>query len=408
MAVAPRSACGSGECRHRTVIQATLIFLLGFLAAGFLAVLVAPSIWRRAVALTRRRIEAALPLSMAEIRADKDAVRAEYAMAMRKLEMTVKSLREEIAARSLDVDRARDETRRVRHALEEKEAARAELERRERELRAGLRQREDEAARLMDGLAERDRLLEERAAELERLGAMYDEASFNASNRQIELVAQEANVDRLTQELSALREEHRQANASLREANAAARELEQAVRAEKRKVVVLERKVEKLTVSLSDREEKLDRRERDLARLRERLKQASESGQELAARLSAGEDRQARLSQELAVQARENKALRAVQDRKWGTAVAARGEGEGGGEGGADRIESALLRERINDLAAEVVSLTARLEGPDSEIHKALAAGPAAGGGAKGGPGGASLAERIRALQKAAGTKPAG
>lgn len=404
MAAAPASARGSGEGGHRAVIQATLIFLLGFLGAGFLAVLVAPSIWRRAVKLTRRRIEAALPLSMAEIRADKDAARAQYAMATRKLEVTVETLKEEIAAQSLEVDRAREETRRTLHALDEKEAARAELERRERELRAELRQAQEEAARLSEALAGRDRALEERAAELEKLGAMYDEASFNASERQIELVAREADVERLTGELSTLREEHRQADARLREAGAQIRELEQAVRGEKRRVVVLERNAGKLTAALSDREEKLDRRERDLDRLREKLKEASESGRKLAARLSAAQDRQARLEQDLAVQARESKALRAVQDRKWGGPAAA--GSDGGGEGGADRVETALLRERINDLAAEVVSLTARLEGPDSPIHKALAAD--AGDAGTGAAGGVSLAERIRALQKAAGAKTAG
>ncbi len=42
---------------------------------------------------------------------------------------------------------------------------------------------------------------------------------------------------------------------------------------------------------------------------------------------------------------------------------------------GDERRGNALLREQINDLAAEVVSLTATLEGPDSPINKALAAG---------------------------------
>lgn len=47
-----------------------------------------------------------------------------------------------------------------------------------------------------------------------------------------------------------------------------------------------------------------------------------------------------------------------------------------------------------------MVSLTARLEGPDSEIDRLLAAAPAAGGTGDGAP---SLAERIRTLQKATG-----
>ena len=373
------------------MIQATLIFILGFLSAVFLAVLVAPAIWRRAVALTRRRIEAALPLTMNEIRADKDAVRAEYAMATRKLEVTVRSLREQIAAQSVEVDRVRDDERRIMRERDEKAEEIAALRRQEADLRAALQKGEEEIARLAGLIAERDRLIGERDREIEKLGAMYDEASFNASSRQIDLVAQESKIEKLEEEASALREQYEEAQAELRQMTAQAAELDQSVRAEKRRIVALERKLEKLTATLSDREEKLERRERDLERLRAKLGQASDSGRETAAKLAAEQDRAVRLREELAVQARELKAMRAVQEKKLQAA---------NGEGGGDAIESALLRERINDLAAEVVSLTARLEGPDSEIDRLLAAAPAAGGTGDGAP---SLAERIRTLQKATG-----
>jgi hypothetical protein len=43
----------------------------------------------------------------------------------------------------------------------------------------------------------------------------------------------------------------------------------------------------------------------------------------------------------------------------------------------SERVENALLRERINDIAAEVARLTAALEGPGSPIDAMLAtAGP--------------------------------
>ncbi len=38
----------------------------------------------------------------------------------------------------------------------------------------------------------------------------------------------------------------------------------------------------------------------------------------------------------------------------------------------AERVENALLRERINDVAAEVARLTATLEGPGSPIESML------------------------------------
>ena len=80
----------------------------------------------------------------------------------------------------------------------------------------------------------------------------------------------------------------------------------------------------------------------------------------------------------------------------------------------AERVENALLRERINDVAAEVARLTATLEGPGSPIELLLAeASSAARGGAnKGGETAAeggdngenknTLADRIRALQTTA------
>ena len=75
-----------------------------------------------------------------------------------------------------------------------------------------------------------------------------------------------------------------------------------------------------------------------------------------------------------------------------------------------ERMENALLRERINDIAAEVAKLAMQLEGPNSPIESILAAEPdipakaprpANGATANGGTseGGGTLAERIRALQ---------
>ena len=90
------------------MVQSVLFFALGFLCAGFLALIVAPAVWQRAVALTRRRIEASIPLTQAEIQADKDRVRAEYAMATRRLEMNVKALREKAAEQLVEINRGRE------------------------------------------------------------------------------------------------------------------------------------------------------------------------------------------------------------------------------------------------------------------------------------------------------------
>lgn len=95
------------------MIQPILFFILGFLCATFLAVTAMPAIWRRALRLTRLRVEAALPLSLAEIQADKDRIRAQYAMAARRLEMTVKALRTRAAEQAIEIERVQQELKRA-------------------------------------------------------------------------------------------------------------------------------------------------------------------------------------------------------------------------------------------------------------------------------------------------------
>jgi hypothetical protein len=85
-----------------------------------------------------------------------------------------------------------------------------------------------------------------------------------------------------------------------------------------------------------------------------------------------------------------------------------------------ERMENAVLRERINDVAAEVARLTAALEGPGSPIETIVAeASPspataaANGSGDKavpsiapnGGESKGTLADRIRALQSRASAR---
>ena len=62
-----------------------MFFALGVLVTGLLAVAVMPAIWRRALRLTRSRVEAGVPLSRAEINADKDKLRASFAASNRRL-----------------------------------------------------------------------------------------------------------------------------------------------------------------------------------------------------------------------------------------------------------------------------------------------------------------------------------
>lgn len=69
------------------MIEYAMFAALGFLVASMLAVLFAGPFWNRAARLTRKRLEATMPMSLADIQADKDQLRAQYAVELRRLEM---------------------------------------------------------------------------------------------------------------------------------------------------------------------------------------------------------------------------------------------------------------------------------------------------------------------------------
>ena len=82
-----------------------MIFALGFLLAGLLALAIAPAFWRRALRLSTRRLEMLLPLSSREIIAERDLMRAEFAIDRRKFEQEAESLRTTRAADMAEIGR---------------------------------------------------------------------------------------------------------------------------------------------------------------------------------------------------------------------------------------------------------------------------------------------------------------
>ncbi|MER9854781.1 MULTISPECIES: hypothetical protein [unclassified Mesorhizobium] len=377
------------------MVQSVLFFVLGFLCAGFLALMVAPAIWRRAVALTRRRVESSIPLTQTEIQADKDRIRAEYAMTTRRLEISVKALREKAAEQLVEINRGREAMKGLAVERTDKNQALTELGAKNE----ALRQREGELQQLSERLKETERKLEKRAVELEKLERMYDDASFSSSSRQIELVARESEMQKLASDIAMLRGQRKEADRRGQEIAAESKAARDALKAEKKRTAELDKKVERLLATLADREDKLDRREKELARMRERAKSEDSApalrlvgkggdvarSDDLDKAIAKLDSDREQFEARLTALARENKRLKADL-----TALAASKATD----------SSSALREQMNALAAEVVHLTAKLEGPGSPVAKALAV-PS---DARSGNGDRSLADRVRALQKADAT----
>jgi hypothetical protein len=75
------------------MIEIAMGFAMGFLSACLLIVVVIPLVHARAVRLTTRNVLASVPLSLVEVEASKDALRAEFAMSRYRLERRLEAMR---------------------------------------------------------------------------------------------------------------------------------------------------------------------------------------------------------------------------------------------------------------------------------------------------------------------------
>src|SRR6202050_5107040 len=104
------------------MIEMIMLFCIGFLAAALIALLFFPLVHTRAARLTMRRLEAATPLTIAEIRADKDQLRAEFAVATRRLEMNVEQMKAKTTGQLAELGKKTDAINQLKRELGEKTA----------------------------------------------------------------------------------------------------------------------------------------------------------------------------------------------------------------------------------------------------------------------------------------------
>ncbi|MGJ5046825.1 hypothetical protein ACQR09_07135 [Bradyrhizobium oligotrophicum] len=417
------------------MVEPIMYFAIGFLIAMLCALMVVPLVHNRAVRLTARRLEAATPLSMAEIQADKDQLRAEFAMSARRLEMSVDALKNKATGQLADLGKKTDAINRMKIELGEKNAAIFALEAREKALKDQLRATEEEFAAKTEALRAAEQALKEKQAEQVRLTAELNDKALLADSRQVELVSVRTQVEELrsrvsdaekefsaTQARLALeRDESDTATKALNDARARVENLSQRVTELDRQLIVQVKEAEMLATRVADLEGRLSTQgkllaERDFEnnQLREANVAADRALKELREELAGmGSGKSAAFERLKSEKATLEQQLQAARDERTKlqremNAIQQQAESTWAQE----RMENALLRERINDIAAEVAKLAMQIEGPNSTIEAMLAAEPApakpanangvaaAPAAAAGGvPQGGTLADRIRALQ---------
>ena len=171
------------------MIEPIMYLAIGFLVSMLVGLMILPLVHSRAVRLTTRRMEAATPLSMAEIQADKDQLRAEFAMAARRLEMSVDQLKNKTTSQLAELGKKSDAINRMKIELGEKNATIFSLEAREKAVKEQLRATEEEFSAKTESLRSAEHALKDKQTELAKLNAELSDRSMTADSRQVELVA---------------------------------------------------------------------------------------------------------------------------------------------------------------------------------------------------------------------------
>lgn len=416
-------------------LEVILYFVLGFFVAVLLALMISPVIWNRAVELTRQKIESSVPLSINEIQADKDQLRAEFAMSTRRLEMSIDELREKASLQLIEINRKRDESAKYDEDMKERLATINELEAKASDLRATLASRE---AQLEDLTAKQQKLekqFAETSEELSQTRNNLSESREELTGKRIELVAKDSKIESLTNTLTNTDvgndeglEQYRQIGLKLASA-------EEQLEAEKERTRIAEEKAAKANEAAQEAIAKLEARERDLNSSRQSNGEDTSNIMDLNEQLINEKSKVIELEAKLAKQTIQTEALlndasnenvqaamktiNADMEEKIRNVKALEKERDelkdklnllsvnANSNWSNERQDNAVLRERINDMAAQIAAMTAQVEGKKSPIHQILKSEKPpmkakTQDNNSDDDNTISLAERIRAIQKAA------
>ena len=379
------------------MIEPAMYFGIGFLFASLLGIVLVPLVHSRAVRLTMRRLEAATPLSMAEIQADKDQLRAEFAMSTRRLEISVEQMKARTTNQLAELGKQSGAINRLKAELAEKTTTIFALEAREKALKDQLRATEDEYGVKTTSLRETERALVNKEAELAKLMAELAERSSSVDSQRIESASLRTQIEalkiRVAQNESELKNTEDRMERERQESAEATKELtdergkvenlgrriaqlENQLMTQTAQTESLGRRVQELEGHLIEKARMLGEREYECDQLRAEVEHVRQTAAELRNDIATADNRYEASANQLKSQKNalqvELERVQAERTKLQREITAMNREAESAWA--AERVENALLRERINDIAAEVARLTVVLEGPESPIEAILAA----------------------------------
>ncbi|PJI41348.1 MAG: hypothetical protein CTR54_13140 [Rhizobium sp.] len=380
------------------MIEYALLFGLGFLAAALIVMLVAPAIHKRIVLYTENRLKATMPLSPQEIRAQKDMVRAVYAAENARTAQELLREREASIALRLANDTL---SREASHLVADNQDLRAQIHDMSVEaadFRSKLRRAEVEADNLKEALRRTEESAAAKDLEISTLGRRIERIMADVDNLKIERTTRETEIENLKMRVQALRDEREELRRETKLLTKRAKDAEIRLAQEEHKLLRLDDRLAREMADNVDKDALLERRAKEIARLKQGVKSANSQVRAAMKSLRAAN-----------LPVPDFKEIAIVEDEPAAVAAAV------GAVAGTAELEDELrhrhtalterllkaktatndkaLREEIADIAAKMIVLTAAREGEKSPIPDLLRAKSAKGPGK-----GLTLAERVLAI----------
>jgi chromosome segregation ATPase len=349
--------------------------------------------------------------------------------------MNVEQLKAKTTSQLAEIGKKTDAINRLKAELGEKSATIFALEAREKALKDQMKATEEELSVKTLGLHEAERNLSDKQATMTRLSSDLGDRTAMSDSQRIELIALKTQIDALKVRIGDYEQDIKKVEDRLEKERADSAQathdlgdergkvenlgkrvgqLEQQLVAQSTEAEFLGKRAAELETRVADQGRLLVEREYECDRLKAELdgsrRTVNDLRQEIAETGGRNRETLQSFTSEKELMQKELDLANAERIKLQGEVAAMKREAEA--SWAAERVENALLRERINDVAAEVAKLAVTLEGPNSPIEAILAseattaprksingaAGHAANADAdsdaKGG-----LADRMRALQ---------
>ena len=155
-------------------IETIMLFALGFILAALIAMFLGRGLWNYGVKIGQRRMQKLSPLTITEVQADRDRLRAEYAVMTRKLELRLDDLKDRMAEQMAEVSRNKTRIEDLHAQIDERDQL--------------LAEREAESAAMKSKFEPLEAELASRTASIQQLKEQLRNKSEQAENAQREVV----------------------------------------------------------------------------------------------------------------------------------------------------------------------------------------------------------------------------